>query len=444
MTSLLLPVGSTKAQTAVTDYQGNWKVFQYNTPSRWVEGYYNNLTQQVRNSFDQKGFAGENEILVDIYYPESQTTGAADIAVASSGNISGGFSGTSAISNGRLVTNVDDAFQTFFPAPNLGFLVGVIHDSDTQYMNVLVKKQGIPAGSELAGNWSVVGYSTPAKLQETFYSNNSQSNRIGADDQDFAQQGEQLVDLNYSEAPEVFSATLTFSSGGSVSGDESGSFVINGTSGEISLAISGDNTYPLMATPNRELLMGVFQDELVQDFNVLVKQGSNPTLSEVAGSWRVCVFTAPTQIMKNGALLDAYLSGDYNARHLAMRISTDGSASVGGEAATVSVSGPSVNLNVDGQTYSLKPTISRDIMAGVFTDGNEQELIILVREPRLDVELSSTNLNITWGGMANALLQSSDNLSSWDDEGTLTPNGTVSKSTSGGTVKFYRVVAPAQ
>jgi hypothetical protein len=439
--ALILSQASTFAQTAISDYQGNWKLLSYQTPSRWVETYLNPNTQATRTSADQNGFAGPNELLVDIYYPADDETLTADVTIATGGAISGDFSGSSQAVNGRLVTSVASESFTFFPALGAGLIVGIDHEQDAQQINVFVKQEGIASGSEMAGTWRFLGYSTPSKLKETFMAADT-SLRFGTDDKDSAQPGEQLVDVNYSEDPEILTGSLTLDSSGGVSGDQDGSYVVNGSDGRVALTITGDSTYPLVISPNREVMMGIFQDGLVQDFNVLIKQGANPSLGEIAGSWRVCSFSAPTRIIKNGNLLDAYLSSDYEARNLALRINADGSAKLDGESGTVAVAGPAVVLSIDGDDFTVYPTISRGVMVGVHTTSDEQELIMLVREPRLDVELTSTDLSITWGGMANALLQSSGNLSSWDNEETLTPNSSVTKSTSGGTVKFYRVVSP--
>jgi len=416
-------------------------VLSYHTPSRWVETYFNPNTQATRTSLDQNGFAGENEILVDIYYPTDDDTLTANVAIGSGGAISGDFSGSSQAINGRLVASIEGDPLTFFPALAAGILLGVDGDQDAQEFNVFIKQQGIASGAEMAGNWLFLGYSTPSKLKETFMAADT-SLRFGADDKDFAQPGEQLVDVNYSEAPEILTGSLILDSSGGVSGDEDGSYVVNGSDGRVALTIDGDSTYPLAITPNREVMLGIFQDGLVQDLNVLIKQGANPSLGEVVGSWRLCSFSVPTHIIKNGTLLDAYLSSEYKVSNHALRINADGSVKVGDESGTVAATGPAIVLTVDGDVYPVYPTISREVMVGVHSASDEQELIMLVREPRLDVELISTDLSITWGGMANALLQSSGNLSSWDDEETLTPNSSVTKSTSGGTVRFYRVVSP--
>ena len=451
---LLLALSSLVAGVAsATPYQGDWQLLKYDAPSRWVETYFDFETESIRQSADETGFALPGEVLADLYYPEVPEVAGFELSIASDGSLSGDLTGTTSAAYERLSLSVAEDSLTLVTPLNGDIGVAIEKDVDTQSLYVAVRKSSTaPTVAGIAGDWRLLIYSLPARAIETFLNPDTSQLRFGEDLDSQAQQGEQLVDVNFSENPDRITGELNLSTSGSFSGSLTGfegteavggSWSLSG--GEMTISADGD-VYQLTGTASGELFVGTFADQGVRELIFLVRDGGTPTIPELAGPWRGAVFAAPLELVKTGpGLADVYFSAEYEARSLSLHLSRTGIATMGAETGTFAIAGAGIAATFEDRPYLLLPTPSGDFMVGIFAENGpestnrEIELIVLAKESRLEIEVSGPEVNVDWTGVLAVQFQRSTGLSGWSTE-SIAPNSRTTLPV--GPAEFFRVITP--
>lgn len=88
-----------------------------------------------------------------------------------------------------------------------------------------------------AGNWHLAGIFTPSALREAYHNPVTGANRQSLNSDDFAKNGEELVDLFFAGGFSTQSGEITLASGGAISGAFSGSATL--TSSKAVTAVVG-------------------------------------------------------------------------------------------------------------------------------------------------------------------------------------------------------------
>lgn len=431
------------AAPSIADYAGTYRLLYYEHPNRLIKTVQHVTTGQFREIPQASGVIGSNEKLVDTYLSIEADSGTLDATINANGTVSlpGETLPAAATATGQLVVTGGDGEHWFHPLPTRDLLLSFREDQDALTLLALVKPPaGVVTQSDLAGQWQFVSFNSAVSLIEGFW--DGENVRHGGNSQDFASPGEQLVDVRLTEEPELLAGTVVLNSNGQITGDVDGSFSIG--TGNVVLLNDGEDILSFYLTSDRNVMVGIYEDGLTQNFMIALRKGTAPAPSELAGSWRLASFMVPRTIREtwrnavteqnrtgtdstatgtvNEVLVDV-ADGGYQSRHWASRL-TDGGM-VSPETGTFSVNGAgAVVFNVGGETVTMFPTINRDLMVGVTADSDSQELLVMFREPRLDFQLAAGTITLNWGGKQTATLQHSVNGGPWSTVGPIAPNGT--------------------
>jgi hypothetical protein len=140
------------------------------------------------------------------------------------------------------------------------------------------------------GDWHASGLSAPTRLRESYYNANTDSIRFGENSLDFAQFGEQLVDLFLSSKGEITDLNLNFNSG-AVTGDTTGTYT-EGAQGRLNISIPGE-VLPGYRNLSADTIIVPSLDQDDMSYNVLTKKPATLVVAELAGQWNVTVANIP-------------------------------------------------------------------------------------------------------------------------------------------------------
>jgi hypothetical protein len=315
----------------------------------------------------------------------------------------------------------------------------------------------VQSGEFLNTSWSLLSFSTPARLFSRYYTNGW------------------VYELDGRDEFGITTGTMTIDATGKVTGNMEGPFSATTSyegNGQVNLSISsggGSFVLPLFINASKDVMAGtmrqISEEENVQELILGLKAPSSITLADFAGIWRVCSFQSPRALEfvnqpaskwrdiegmdEFEASTDCIIAGHDGSFVSNSPETTRGTFKVesGGVVAVTVTSRDTVT-----ESYSFRLNASKNVLAAVRSDSDHNELVILTKAPPqpgraqdfgLRASTSIARVVLEWASGLSRELQSSTNLVDWEVvAGTLGEHvHTLSATALGG--RFYRVVERA-
>ncbi|WP_309380397.1 hypothetical protein [Cerasicoccus frondis] len=301
----------------VADLAGTWVEHTLETPTALKETYYNYDTQTTRTSQNSQDYAQQNERLVDTYFSTSFEAVQASLNISTEGVYSGSdFSGQILDFNrGRILTKDNDeslaeAVPVFVSLLN-ELLVTSDTEDDSQELTILVREPATLSLAELDGDWTIGTAYIPATLIESYA---SESGNRQADNSDYAQEGEELVDLHRPDEFESYWGEITIDDG-SFSGLFSGEVSTNGLKALIMPDDPDAGSLTFSVNQSKDLMVCTDFDEGESiELIILARKPASLSLSDLEGTWRVASLIVPVDLRESYYNADAETNreGDIN------------------------------------------------------------------------------------------------------------------------------------
>lgn len=268
-------------------------------------------------------------------------------------------------------------------------------------------------GSE-EGIWKVNGLSTSSRLVEVFYNFDTMQSREGEDSEDFAQEGEELVDLYFPGNTGLIDLSVSLSAG-SLGGDVSGTYTI-GTQGRVGLTLPDQSISTYLNLSQDTLIIPVFdQDEM--EFNVGTRQPDTLSVEDMEGGWELFALTVPADLTENyynsdtmtsrtssnsadsagtgEELVDVFFTALPSLEKFTMNVASNGTIS-GDVTGTTSVNevDKMVTLGLNGiGALEFAPNAGVNVITHLQSDGNEFTTVLGVKKAN---SISLADLVGTW------------------------------------------------
>ena len=132
----------------LAEAQGIWRWQALSVPKSLKEVYFNSITQSTRTSLDSTDFAGDDEQLVDLYFPDQPNSQNGLVSIDASGMVEGTDKGALTL-NGLSYTytpaDPNDTPVTLYPNATGDVIIGTGFDDDELDLFVMVKIRNEPA-----------------------------------------------------------------------------------------------------------------------------------------------------------------------------------------------------------------------------------------------------------------------------------------------------------
>ncbi|WP_309398144.1 hypothetical protein [Cerasicoccus maritimus] len=451
------------------------------TPSYLVETYYNTDTQETRTSSNSQDYAQTGEIIVDTYFINQFDAGQTLMTISTEGVYTGSdFSGQILdFSRGRVLAKDSDETLSESVPVFVNNAQDVLITSDGfdggHELNILIRKPDSLSEADLDGAWTIGTATIPAVLYESYYNSDSDSNRSATND-DFAQNGEQLVDLHRSSEFESFWGGLTISSG-SFSGLFSGSITPSSLMAIVTPDDEDASPMTFSINQNKDVMVYTDTDEDSESIElvILARKPSTLNLADLEGTWRVASLLIPVELKESyynsdsgvsrtgdindfattgEQFVDIYYTSEFETEQGSMEIDASGNAT-GLIAGAFTVESDNTLTFTDSEgSAPVFINASKNFAYNISLDSQEMNIHVLTKvssnipdtfEEKVDVRLVEVDGEtvITLNGGDNLKVVESSTLgdspTTWSEVDS--PQGTsiVTPSTSGQSAKFYSV-----
>jgi len=132
----------------VAEAQGIWRWQALSVPKFLKEVYYHTIDENTRTSGDSTDFSGDNEILVDLFWPDRPNSQNGLVSIDSSGMVEGTGEGTLNLNGlSYIYTPADPNVTpvTMYPNATGDVIIGTGFDDDELDLFVMVKIRDEPA-----------------------------------------------------------------------------------------------------------------------------------------------------------------------------------------------------------------------------------------------------------------------------------------------------------
>ena len=238
-----------------SDLAGTWNLVSFINPD--------NISTNVTTRLADTYFVGETSL----------TKGA--VTFDASGNISGLFAGTLAVTGPGSVDAavIGSGVIPFAVNESKSFLVATLDQGDEQEIIVLARQPGTLTTAELAGSWRFCTIQVPTTLIERFRNVVSGTYRQ-ADSAGLALPDEELVDIFHPDPFKANRFTLQVQTSGSFTGFGTGTMTPNGDQ-SVNLFIDGENL-TFHCNADKTVLIGGLVEQYTHELIVAVRTASAP------------------------------------------------------------------------------------------------------------------------------------------------------------------------
>ena len=243
---------------AVVDVAGAWHVISTISPR--------NLS---KNFVDGR--------LVDTFFVAESSLIDGSIEINTGGGFTGLFSGTIAgTASGDITVTTAEGGIPFRINASKNLMAATPGDGDEQEYILLVKKPSSLTTSELAGTWRVSSFQIPTTLVETYLNPDSGQSRQ-ADNSDFAQSGEFLVDLFHPAGFEVNRQHVVIDASGTITGTETGALSAR-PDRSVQISLGDGDGLTLHPNADKTVLIGASPDVEGESKEIIVAIKTNGTM----------------------------------------------------------------------------------------------------------------------------------------------------------------------
>ena len=449
--SFILVSAMTSPGVELGQLAGQWSLAEFTSPTSLRESYYNPETMVTRILEDSSGVAGENEILVDAFYPQPSATGTRIFEISNSGAVTGEEVGQAvSLRNNRLLYTAGGEGQTLFANPAGNLLLTSKGEPDLQSLTLCMKVPEAFAISELAGAWHLITMITPNDLSTTG----------------------NLSDVYFSGESSLASGEINVAANGQFSGPFSGTLTPAGT-GKV-LVTTEAGSLEFRVSEGKDVLTATPGGEADEEFIILVKKPAALETADLRGSWRIAQFRVPstlTEVFWNPdtgqsrqaessgvaqageVLVDLFHADDFRLQQGQIEVTSSGAFTGLASGTLTANADQSITITVpDSPALTFYGNLDHSLMVGSINESDSHELIFLLKTASdpyetfdeavdLGTLLTPGNLVFTWSGGNGLVLEESDGLGTWSAvEGTEGDNDYAVPTT--GKVRFFRISGP--
>lgn len=271
--------------------------------------------------------------------------------------------------------------------------------------------------ANLAGTWAEHNIETPAALIETYYNIDTQQTRMSENSQDYARQGEMLVDTYFTSEFQAESNSLTISTDGSFTSSDDTGQILDFNRGRILIKSDDESladSIPVFVNMASDILVATLGDSFSKELAIVLREPDSLTVNELNGDWGIGTSSMPstmTESYYDGAnnrfsdisghattgeqLVDLQRQEQFE-NHWGNLTFNNGAFS-GLFTGSLSVQGNKVIVTPDDEDadpMTMSINQSKDVIVHTELEpGESMELIVLARKP---ASLSLADLEGTW------------------------------------------------
>ena len=257
----------------IADYAGTWRFHAYDSPARLREVFLNTSTGSIRFGEDANAFAGVDEIVVNVFFPDPFSVSSGVFELDAGGALTGDLDGNLLQAANNRLTIRD--FEVFTLHANVAgdLLKRSEGTRDQQGIALALKSPDSLTTADLAGSWKLVTFRTP-------------------DDITVIRDDERVVDTFFHGDFNAFDASLEIDASGNISGEFSGTTSITGT-GAVTLSIDGAD-FPFSINASKNTMVSSFAQNDETEYVIMVKEAQMIAQSALKGTWRLTALEVPT------------------------------------------------------------------------------------------------------------------------------------------------------
>lgn len=407
--ALLMGGGFIHAQS-LNALAGHWNGVNFNVPTQLVLD--KNPQGKVVNVQNRQNFEVLNNLIDVTANGAFSGTGGSDplagtFAVGAQGVVTASIPGQPVIS--------------FRVNESQDFLASAAARENSKELLLLLRSPAALAVAELAGQWNILQFQTPAELIQV------------------QQQPSGLVtDVQGGNSFESFSGSMTLNANGTFSGvlgdAFTGTLAVTGT-GQVTATIqTQEGTFPLTLFVNagKNLLLVVNEEigpeDNMQEIILMSRAPATVLPADLAGAWKVNYFSTPAALTLQrdlqGVVTDISERNDFEVGQQTLTAGNDGffTALIDDPAAGRFTINPGGGVGVtltnsqnEVSSVEFKLNAAKDVLLAFHGDSENQEALVLTKSPaiagnRQEFGLMFFGNNVVWAAGANRKLQSSGEL----------------------------------
>lgn len=413
----------------LTNLAGSWNGVYFSTPSR--------LTLMQSPAVFTNG-PTHYSVVTNIFEAGAFGAGVFQVDFQSNGTFTGPGNGTIAIgTQGELTVSPDDgaaisfrvnAAQDVAAGIDQGTSSVMLGEAQINELNLILRAPATLSAADLAGDWSLKTFASPAGLSLEFAQNSIVPNVTPLVDI----RGLDTNSVQNSSFGQIAEGTMTFATNGSVTGNLqgplSGNFTV-GSNGQISVNFPGDGfseTFFINASKNTMFALHQEQDNNRQEIIMLTKNPATVNLAAMQGLWKVTSFSIPSQldVLRDGNnyITDIFGGSDFDIEQMSFSAGNDGFVTAMFEGVPTagmltSGTGGAVALTFTNalghvEVHLANVNSAHDVMTLV---NDELSAVVLTKSPnvatnRQDFGLIQFGTKLMWAAGSGRSLQSSASL----------------------------------